>query len=468
MAKISQSGIPENVPRSLHMLLKLMLFVLVPSQVAMASTSQVNNAATKSITTKKVQGIIYNYSGDYYGIRWTITFDGTNDVLKEGDTLKFQIHLMEGYTESPVDVYIRINGSGRTLTADSSSNGVWSYTVPDIEGMSATSSGIEMYVASKNARYITREPIQPNKYTVTFDSDNGSTGTTKTVVYGNTVSEPTQPTKSGYTFCGWYTSDGTQYDFAKAVTSSFKLTAKWGNQYTVTFDPAVSGKSKSTEKIAEGNLATKPNDPTQKGYTFAGWYTSDGTQYDFSTPVNSDVLLTAHWTKKSATTDITTLVFSITNKVYTGSTIEPQLKIKDNGDLLTKDTDYTVVCSNNTNVGVASVTVTGIGIYTGSKTLQFTIFPKTTKLISAKSTSKHKITVKWKKAAGATGYMIFRSTSKNGKYSRVKSVTAGASKIIDKGRKSGKTYYYRLQVVKKSGSQYYASNYSNTVKAKAK
>jgi hypothetical protein len=47
-----------------------------------------------------------------------------------------------------------------------------------------------------------------------------------------------------------------------------------------------------------------------------------------------------------------------------------------NGNLLTRGTDYTVTYSNNINVGTASMVVTGIGSYSGTKTINFTIEKK--------------------------------------------------------------------------------------------
>jgi len=43
---------------------------------------------------------------------------------------------------------------------------------------------------------------------------------------------------------------------------------------------------------------------------------------------------------------------------------------------LLETTDYTVAYSNNTNAGNATVTVNGVGNYTGTKTANFTISPK--------------------------------------------------------------------------------------------
>ena len=60
---------------------------------------------------------------------------------------------------------------------------------------------------------------------------------------------------------------------------------------------------------------------------------------------------------------------------YTNSPIIPKVSVTWNGTQLTKDTDYTVDYTNNTNAGKATVTVTGTGNYIGTKTENFTIDP---------------------------------------------------------------------------------------------
>ena len=60
---------------------------------------------------------------------------------------------------------------------------------------------------------------------------------------------------------------------------------------------------------------------------------------------------------------------------YTNSPIIPEVSVTWNGTLLTKDIDYTVDYTNNTNAGKATVTVTGTGNYTGKKMEIFTIAP---------------------------------------------------------------------------------------------
>ena len=67
---------------------------------------------------------------------------------------------------------------------------------------------------------------EETKYTVTFDSNGGSKVSNKTVVSGNTVSKPTDPTRSGYEFLGWYL-NGSKFDFSTKITKNITLVAKW-------------------------------------------------------------------------------------------------------------------------------------------------------------------------------------------------------------------------------------------------
>ena len=61
---------------------------------------------------------------------------------------------------------------------------------------------------------------------------------------------------------------------------------------------------------------------------------------------------------------------------YTGYPITPDIVVTMNGRVLTRGTDYTVSYSNNTNVGTATMTVTGIGSFSGTKTITYLIEAK--------------------------------------------------------------------------------------------
>ena len=70
------------------------------------------------------------------------------------------------------------------------------------------------------------------------------------------------------------------------------------------------------------------------------------------------------------------MVQSIASQPYTGSAIEPTVTVKDGSKTLTAGTDYTVTYKDNTNVGTATATVTGMGNYTGSVETKFNITAK--------------------------------------------------------------------------------------------
>ncbi len=71
-------------------------------------------------------------------------------------------------------------------------------------------------------------------------------------------------------------------------------------------------------------------------------------------------------------------VDAIAEQVYTGSEIEPTVTVTDivDGNDIIKKSDYDVSYENNVNAGIATVTLTGKGNYTGTKTATFTITKK--------------------------------------------------------------------------------------------
>lgn len=147
---------------------------------------------------------------------------------------------------------------------------------------------------------------------ITFKS-NGSTVAEQTVALwtvntepaSNYATEPTAPTREGYTFKYWYLDDeSTKYNFATPVTDDITLNAKWeANKYTVTFNPdggSVNPISKEvTFDSAYGDLPT----PVRTGYTFKGWFYNDNTQITSETKVSiaSHHELKAKWEKDSYT-----------------------------------------------------------------------------------------------------------------------------------------------------------------------
>ena len=68
-----------------------------------------------------------------------------------------------------------------------------------------------------------------------------------------------------------------------------------------------------------------------------------------------------------------TVTLTQTSYIYDGKPKTPSVIVKLDGKTLVLNTDYTISYSNNIKVGTATVTITGKGNYTGSKTASFTI-----------------------------------------------------------------------------------------------
>ena len=67
---------------------------------------------------------------------------------------------------------------------------------------------------------------------MTFDSNGGSSVDSQTINAGATATEPTDPTKEGYNFLGWYSDQELQtaFDFSTAINADTTLYAAWSEQ----------------------------------------------------------------------------------------------------------------------------------------------------------------------------------------------------------------------------------------------
>jgi len=137
---------------------------------------------------------------------------------------------------------------------------------------------------------------------LSFDSAGGASAPKDQFVNDGTGgSAPTDPTRDGYTFDGWYTAatDGDLWNFdTDVVTDDTTLYAHWtASTATLTFD-AEGGSSVDAATVNVGSAADAPTAPTRDGYTFEGWYTaaSSGDKWDFATDViTADTTLYAQW-----------------------------------------------------------------------------------------------------------------------------------------------------------------------------
>ncbi|MGD0280685.1 MAG: InlB B-repeat-containing protein [Smithella sp.] len=146
------------------------------------------------------------------------------------------------------------------------------------------------------------------KYQVTFISDGTTVYATRgTIPPATTVDKlPTSPTKTGYTFGGWYTTvdgGGTQFFNSTSVTKDITVYAYWipstKTVYTVTYD-GNGGTSVGAQYVtsAGATVGTLPPNPTYLFHTFNSWNTlagGAGTVFDQTTPVTKDITVYAQW-----------------------------------------------------------------------------------------------------------------------------------------------------------------------------
>ncbi len=139
-------------------------------------------------------------------------------------------------------------------------------------------------------------------YTMTFESNGGSAVAAITQAAGTPVTAPTNPTKEGFTFGGWYSDSAltTAYTFGNMPAANITLYAKWNavivNQ-TISFEE--NGGSVVTDITAPvGSTVSAPTAPTKVGHSFGGWYSDTGltTAYTFTTMPATAITLYAKWT----------------------------------------------------------------------------------------------------------------------------------------------------------------------------
>ena len=115
-------------------------------------------------------------------------------------------------------------------------------------------------------------------YAVTLNTNGGTIADGKDVTgytYGVGATLPTDVTRTGYTFKGWYDNENLTGSPVTAIggaeTGNKEYWAKWEiNQYTITFD--TNGGSEIDSITQDyGTEITAPDNPTRKGYTFKGW-----------------------------------------------------------------------------------------------------------------------------------------------------------------------------------------------------
>ncbi|MDR0524137.1 MAG: InlB B-repeat-containing protein [Candidatus Methanoplasma sp.] len=141
-------------------------------------------------------------------------------------------------------------------------------------------------------------------YAVSFDSHGGTAVDPITsVVHGSKITAPTEPTRDGYSFGGWFKEEActNPWNFGTdEVTANRILHAKWTiKTYTVSFDSHGGSSVAQITSVVHGAKITAPSPaPTRDGYEFAAWYKESGysNAWNFaSDTVTENMTLHAKW-----------------------------------------------------------------------------------------------------------------------------------------------------------------------------
>ena len=134
--------------------------------------------------------------------------------------------------------------------------------LPSLHGKTV-SGGMVNAAAAVNAAKMT-DPAPTPRYQVVFRDWNGTVLNTQTVLHGESVVPPSNPSRTGYTFTGWDRP-------LSNVASNLAVTALYAiNNYTVRFRDW-NGTVLKTQSVPYQGSAAAPADPSRTGYRFTGW-----------------------------------------------------------------------------------------------------------------------------------------------------------------------------------------------------
>ena len=145
-------------------------------------------------------------------------------------------------------------------------------------------------------------PVTPSTYKITFDSDGGTGVTAIVAEAGAEIAAPTDPTKEGFVFAGWYLGE-VKYEFSVMPETNIELKAKWEEEkqpepdpvlYILTLDVNGGDALAETTITAEAGAPVALPNPTKEGFNFLGWYNGE-VKFEEVTMPEANITLVAKW-----------------------------------------------------------------------------------------------------------------------------------------------------------------------------
>lgn len=197
-------------------------------------------------------------------------------------------------------VYFTLNGAKGNWPNYTTGGGVYMYKLGDAEATEVfvPGSGYANYCMASvvcdqfGNLYYTNDSghlfcVKSQAHRVKFDAQGGSSVNGQTPASGSTVTKPTDPTREGYTFAGWYTDEACTkaYDFSVAVTADMTLYAKWIKNAVAPDGNGGSGSKGGSGNGTNGQQAGGAVAPSQKPVSTT---TTTETKDDKDSKKNSD------------------------------------------------------------------------------------------------------------------------------------------------------------------------------------
>jgi uncharacterized repeat protein (TIGR02543 family) len=294
-----------------------------------------------------------------------------------------------------------------------------------------------------------------NSYTIHYNSNGGSQEADKIANYNSNIVLP-NPTKTGYTFVGWYTDADLKTPAGPIITLTNNITlyAKWSiNSYTIHFNS--NGGSLVADKKADYNSNIVLPKPTRTGYTFVGWYTDAALKVSAGSTVKltSNMTLYAKWNINTYTVKFNSNGGStIANETvnYNSTVSQPASPTRKGYVFLGWYKDATGKVAWNFAKDHITANTT---IYAN-----WVAIPAKPSNVNATKYGKSSVKLTWSTVSGASGYEIVKSTSKTGSYTHLSNVSK--TTYTNSGLSKGKTYYYKVRSYKLVGSKKIYSDWS--------